>query len=249
MFMTQNTPNREKQMEPIRLIILDNEEVFREGITKLLQEQSRMDIIYHGSSGLEAIEKCNQTKPDVVLIDSHIMDCDALQTVEQIRGCSPNSKVVMLSRPDSGKNPVDFIKIGARAFLSKSISGSDLIKSIDLISSGRIIISPLFAETFIQELVFKPIEGAALTPEPVPGISPRELEITLLIAEGATNKEIAEKLFITENTTKVHVKNILNKLELKNRQQLAVYAVMKEWVNKNQENDKKENANPKITFQ
>jgi two-component system, NarL family, response regulator LiaR len=229
-------------MELIKLIIVDSEEVFREGITKLLQDQTKIEVIYHGNSGKQAIEKCLQSKPDMVLIDSHSTDCDALQTVKEIRYGSPGSKVVMLSRPDSGKNPIDFIKIGVRAFLSKSISVSDLVKSIDLIYSGRIIISPLFAEKFLEELGSKPVGEVIVAPESETGISPRELEITILIAAGATNKEIAERLFITENTTKVHVKNILNKLELKNRQQLAVYAVMKEWVSKKTGNDNEEGA-------
>jgi DNA-binding NarL/FixJ family response regulator len=230
-------------MEPIKLIIIDSEEVFREGVAKLLLEQTSIDVVYRGGPGKHAIEKCTETKPDLVLIDSHIADYDAFQTVREIRSGSPDSKVVILSRPDSGKNPVDFMKIGARAFLSKNISVKDLIKSIDLISSGRIIISPSFAENFLEELRSKPGPDAK-TPEPSAGISPRELEIALLVAEGATNKEIADKLFITENTAKVHVKNILNKLELKNRQQLAVYAVMKEWVKTNSESDKKGVSSP-----
>jgi two-component system, NarL family, response regulator LiaR len=227
-------------MEPIKLIIVDSEEVFREGISKLLQEQPQIKVVYQGSSGKNAVEKCGQIRPDVVLLDSHITDQDALQTVQEIMICSPGAKVVMLSRPDSGRSPIDFMKSGARAFLSKSISVDDLIKSIDLISSGRIIISPLFTEKFLEELSVKTIEETTAAAEPESNISPREFEIARLVAQGATNKEIAEKLFITENTTKVHVKNILNKLELKNRQQLAVYAVMKEWVKLNPDNEKKE---------
>jgi DNA-binding NarL/FixJ family response regulator len=227
-------------MEPIKVIIVDSEDVFREGITKLLQEQPRIEIVYQGSSGKKAVEKCGQTKPDVVILDSHIIDQDALQTVKEIKNCSPGAKVVMLSRPDSGKSPTDYMKSGARAFLSKSISVDDLIKSIDLISSGRIIISPLFTEKFLEEISAKTLEETTVAAEPEINVSPRELEIAQLIAQGATNKEIGEKLFITENTVKVHVKNILNKLELKNRQQLAVYAVMKEWVKCNPDLEERE---------
>ena len=226
-------------MDPIKLIIVDSEEVFREGIARLLQDQAQMEIIFHGSSSQEAIEKCGEIKPDLVLIDSHIEDSDVLQTVKEIKECSPGIKVVMLGRSDTGENPLDFMKAGARAFLAKNISASDLIKSLELISSGRIIISSHFAEKFLEELSVKKGDEIAIGVENNTILTERELDITRLIARGATNKEIAEKLFITENTVKVHVKNILSKLELKNRQQLAVYAVMKEWVSSNPSSDQK----------
>jgi DNA-binding NarL/FixJ family response regulator len=217
-------------MDPIKLIIVDSEEVFREGIARLLKEQANMEIVFHGSSSQEAIEKCNRIKPDLMLIDSQITDYDALQTVKELKNSAPETRVVMLSRSDSGKNPLDFMKAGARAFLAKNISADDLIKSLELISSGRIIISPLFAAQFLEELSSKKLGQAKTDMNTETILSEREIEITILVSQGDTNKEIAEKLFITENTAKVHMKNILNKLELKNRQQLAVYAVMKEWI-------------------
>jgi DNA-binding NarL/FixJ family response regulator len=232
-------------MDPIKLAIIDNEEVFREGITKLLKDQAKMEIVFQGNSSQEAIEKCNRTKLDIVLLDSHITGVDALQVVKEIKASSPEIKVVLLSRSDSGKNALDFMKAGARAFLAKNISAGDLIKSLELISSGRIIISPLFAEKFLEDISFNTSEKNSGESVPTSVLSGREMQIALLIAEGDTNKEIAEKLFITENTAKVHVKNILNKLELKNRQQLAVYAVVKEWVMSNPDSEKKVTDNPK----
>ncbi len=230
-------------MDPIKLIIVDSEEVFREGIARLLQEQAKMEIVFQGSSSQEAIKKCNKIKADIVLIDSHVTDYDVLQTLKEIKECSPEIKIVMLSRADSGKNPLDFMKAGARAVLAKNISASDLIKSLELISSGRIIVSPLFAEKFLEDLSMKRNEETAKAADTESILSEREQEIARLIAQGATNKEIAENLFITENTAKVHVKNILNKLELKNRQQLAVYAVMREWIKSNPDNEKKDTDN------
>jgi two-component system, NarL family, nitrate/nitrite response regulator NarL len=232
-------------MDPIKLAIVDSEEVFREGIAKLLKDQAKMEIVFQGNSSQEAIEKCNRTKLDMVLLDSHITGVDALQVVKEIKASSPEIKVVLLSRSDSGKNALDFMKAGARAFLAKNISAGDLIKSLELISSGRIIISPLFAEKFLEDISFNTNEKNSGESVPTSVLSGREMQIALLIAEGDTNKEIAEKLFITENTAKVHVKNILNKLELKNRQQLAVYAVVKEWVMGNPDSEKKVGDNPK----
>jgi DNA-binding NarL/FixJ family response regulator len=180
-----------------------------------------------------------------VLLDSHITGVDALQVVKEIKASSPEIKVVLLSRSDSGKNALDFMKAGARAFLAKNISAEDLIKSLELISSGRIIISPLFAEKFLEDISGETEKINTGESVPPSVLSEREMQIALLIAKGDTNREIAEKLFITENTAKVHVKNILNKLELKNRQQLAVYAVVKEWAMVNQESEKKVTDNSK----
>jgi len=229
-------------MEKIKLVIVDSEEVFREGITRLLQEQAHMDVVYHGSSGKDAVANCNRNNPDVVMIDSHGAEYDALEVVKEIKSCRPDTKIVIISRPDNPNDQIEFMKSGARAFLAKNISARDLVKSIELVSSGRIVSSPHFAEKFIAEIAQKRDEGVIKESPSSAPISERELEITRLIAQGATNREIAEKLCITENTTKVHVKNILSKLELKNRQQLAVYAVMKEWVKSNPDAESKEDV-------
>jgi two-component system NarL family response regulator len=215
-------------MDPIKLIIVDSEEVFREGIVKLLQEQSTMEVVFQGGSSQEAIEKCTRKKPDMVILDTKVEGLDTLQILKEIKNCSPDAKVIMIGRPDAEGNTLDFMKAGARALLSKSITVNDLIKSIELISSGKIIVSPVFVEKLLKEMSTETSEPERPQNESL--LSEREMEIARLIARGATNKEIAGKLFITENTTKVHVKNILNKLELKNRQQLAAYAVMKEWI-------------------
>jgi len=232
-------------MEPQKLAIIDSEEVFREGIVKLLKDQAKMEIVFQGSSNQEAIDKFDQTKLDMVLIDSHTAGEDIVQVIKEIKSRSPEAKVVMLSRADSQKNALDFLKAGARAFLAKNISAVDLIKSLELISSGRIIISPLFAEQFLDEISSSNSENNSVATLLPSVLSEREMQIALLIAEGDTNKEIAQKLFITENTAKVHVKNILNKLELKNRQQLAVYAVVKEWAMNNPDSEKAGSDNSK----
>ncbi len=217
-------------MEPIRVLLVDNEEVFREGLAKLLKDQPHIEVIYQCANGKEAIEKSKETKPDVILMSSQISDQDALEAVKEIRESSPEAKVAMICRPGEGPNPLQMLKAGARAYLAKSISAADLVKSIELISSGRIIISPVFAEKFLDEIVSAEKADNAKAIETKPSLSEREIEIARLITEGSTNREIAQKLFIAENTVKVHVKNILKKLELRNRQQLVAYAVLQNWV-------------------
>ena len=125
---------------------------------------------------------------------------------------------------------MNLLKAGARACLAKNISANDLIKSIELISSGRIIISPLFAEAFLGEVTSAEKADGSSASDKETVLSQREMETVTLIAEGNTNKEIARKLYIAENTVKAHVKNALHKLELRNRQQLVAYAVLQKWV-------------------
>lgn len=217
-------------MEQIKVLIADNEEVFREGLAKLLKDQPHIEVVYQCGTGKEAIEKSKEMKPDVILMNSQISDYDALEAVKEIREHLPEVNVAMIGRPGAGPNPLDILKTGARACLARSISAADLIKSIELISSGRIIISPVFAENFLSEIASAEKADDTKAAETKSSLSPREIEIATLIAEGSTNKEIAQKLFVAENTVKVHVKNILSKLELRNRQQLAAYAVLQNWV-------------------
>lgn len=217
-------------VDTIRVLLVDNEEVFREGLSRLLKDQPHIEIVYQCSSGKEAIEKSDETKPDVILMSSQITDLEALEAVKEIRKRSPDIKVAMITRPGEVPNPLQFLKSGARAYLAKTISAIDLVKSIELISSGRIIIGHDFAKSFLDEIAFAEKVDSVQAAKTKSSLSAREIEIAILITEGYTNKEIAQKLFIAENTVKVHVKNMLKKLELRNRQQLVAYSVLQNWV-------------------
>jgi len=217
-------------MEQIRVLLVDNEEVFREGLAKLMSDQTHIEVVYHCSSGKEALEKGLETRPDVILVSSQISDGDAVEIVEEMQKRLPEAKIAMIARPEEGLNSLQILKSGARAYLAKNISATDLVKSIELISSGRIIVSPVFADKFLDEISSAEKDDGAKAVDTKSSLSDREMEIVRLIVKGSTNKEIAQKLFIAENTVKVHVKNILTKLELRNRQQLVAYAVLQEWV-------------------
>jgi DNA-binding NarL/FixJ family response regulator len=214
----------------IKVLIADNEEVFREGLTKLLQEQPNISVVFQGSAGEEAIRAATERHPDVVLVNGGASQREVLDTVTAMARQAPDAKVAVIAHPEPGTGALNLLKAGARACLAKSISAADLVKSIELISSGRIIISPLFAQEFLGEVVTAEKDDQRVTGDSTGVLSQREMEIVKLIAEGNTNKEIAAKLFIAENTVKAHVKNALHKLELRNRQQLVVYAVLQKWV-------------------
>jgi len=227
-------------MEIIKVMLVDNEEVFREGLNKLLKEQPHIKVVHQCESGKEAIEQSKKSRPDVILMNSQELEYDALETVKEIKDSLPDVKIAMITRPGIGPNPINVLKAGARACLAKNISSKDLVKTIELISSGRIIISPLFAEDFIRDVMSVEKADDTKSATTKVNLSEREIEIVILITEGNTNKEIANKLFIAENTVKVHVKNILNKLELRNRQQLVAYAVLQNFVTSNRITEEEE---------
>lgn len=218
-------------METIRVLLVDNEEVFREGLAKLLNEQPHIDVVYQCDSNTESICKIKETKPHIILMGSQIGEHDITEAISEIKKSTPEAKVAIITRPGDEASSLAMIKSGASACLTKNISVSDLVKSIELISSGRIIISNWFADKFINEVISSTDNIEDKSDKNGLILSKREMEIVQLIAEGVTNKEIAEKLIITENTVKVHVKRILKKLELRNRQQLAAYAVLQNWIN------------------
>ncbi len=213
----------------IKVLIADDEEVFREGLAKLLTSQPHIEVVSHCGTAGEAIIKARETGPDVILINSQMSEHDLMDTLKQMLAHSPAVKVAVIGRPDAGSQTLRFLRAGATAYLAKSVSASDLVKSIELISTGRIIISPVFAGQFLDEIASADVSAPG-SAQGNPILSPREMEVVTLIVQGSSNKEIAGRLFISENTVKVHVKNILNKLELRNRQQLVAYAVVRNWV-------------------
>jgi DNA-binding NarL/FixJ family response regulator len=161
----------------IKVLIVDNEEVFREGLAKLLKDQPHINVVYQCGSGAEAMKKSSETIPNVVLISSQLPDYDVLETIQKIKKSLPEVKVAIITRPGEGPNPLHALDAGASAYLNRAISADDLVKAIELILSGRTIISPLFAEEFLKE-----ITSAEKAAEAKSGITEREIEIGRLIA-------------------------------------------------------------------
>lgn len=210
-------------MEQIKVLLADKKEIFREGLARLLEEQEHIEVVSRCSNGRQAIDGVKETKPDVVLIGSNISDCGSNEATQQIKGSFPKVQVAMLTDSENEQELFSAIESGATGYLLKDIKVDDLIKSVDLIGKGEVIVSPPLG----KKLVGKFASMRQKEPERQSGLTQQELEIVKLLAKGATNKEIAETLFVTENTAKVHLKNILGKLELRNRQQVVAYVVQK----------------------
>ena len=208
-------------MGQTKVLLADEKEIFREGLARLLDEQEHIDVVSRCSNGNQAIEKVEETKPHVVLMDTNISECDDIKAIRQMNESSPEVKVAMLTDSKHEQDLFSAIEAGATGYLLKDMKVGALIESIDLIGKGEVVVCPPLAEKLVRKVTSTKAEEAE--PKDIP--SERETEILKLLAKGATNKEIAETLFIASNTAKVHIKNILHKLQLRNRQQAAAYAV------------------------
>lgn len=227
-------------MSPIKVLVVDDHTLFRRGITDVLARQTNIEVIGEASNGLEAIEKAGALVPDVILLDIHMPECTGLEATQVLQTKMPRINILILTISESEADLFAAMKFGAKGYILKNIEPEDLVHAISHIAQGGVMVSPLMATKLLNEFKYP---GASTDKKATPGTSPlpspREEEVLQFIAQGATNKQIAESLFISENTVKTHMRNIMEKLHLANRSQAAAYAVRKGLVpNKEQDNGK-----------
>lgn len=226
-------------MKQIKVLVVHDKEILREALARLLKEQgTSKDVCQCGSK--QAVAKVEQTNPNVVLMDADISDSDIIEVIPKIRRSCPKANVAMLTSSADKDKLLAWVDKGVKGFLAEDQPVDEFVKSIDLIAGGRMVASPVLSEKFLDEFARLRNEETLSSTEGQLPISEREGEVLGLIAKGLTNKEIAQKLFIAENTAKVHVSNILSKLELHNRQQAATYAAEHDLVTKDGDTEGKD---------
>ncbi len=215
-------------MAPIKILIVDDHTLFRRGILSALANQASLEVVGEAVDGLEAIEKTKQLIPDVVLMDLNMPNCSGLEATQALQAEMPQVNILVLTVSDNEADLFAAIKFGARGYLLKKAEPEELLIAIASVAAGGVMVSPLMATKLLDE--FRDLT-ASLERGPVAradaDLSPREGEVLQLVAQGATNKAIADSLFISENTVKTHLQNIMDKLHLANRSQAAAYAVKK----------------------
>ena len=215
-------------MDTVKVLVVDDHPLFRRGITTALANQENLEIVGEATDGLKAIEKAEEVVPDVILMDLNMPHCSGLEATQVLQTKMPQVNILVLTVSENEADLFAAVKFGATGYILKNTEPEELIQAIFHIAQGGVIISPIMATKLLTE--FKDLEaGAERKPaqEAESNLSPREDEVLRLVAQGATNKEIADSLFISENTVKTHLRNIMDKLHLANRSQAAAYAVKK----------------------
>lgn len=205
----------------IRLLIVDNHTLFRQGLVSLLQSEPGYQVVGEASSGEEALQVAARLKPDVILMDVKMPGMGGVEATRRLLESMPQARVMMLTVSEEEESLFAAIQAGARGYILKNADADELLHAIQRVHSGEAIVSPGMTLRLFETLRSG---GPALTPAPALPLTDREQDVFHLLAQGASNREIAQALTITENTVKTHVRNILEKLELRSRNEVAAYA-------------------------
>jgi NarL family two-component system response regulator LiaR len=214
----------------ITILIVDDHEVVRQGLKAYLETQPDFVVVAEASSGEEAIESAMEYLPDVVLMDLVMSGVGGIEATRKVKSITPRTQIVVLTSYYQSEFIFPALKAGAISYVLKDVIMDDLVDAIRKAASGEAVLHPKIAERVIQE-----ISGAKdLEYNPFTELTKREMEVLRLIAKGLSNADLAAELFISENTVKGHVSNILSKLQLGDRTQAAVYAWEQGLVHRNE---------------
>jgi two-component system NarL family response regulator len=207
--------------KPIRVFIADDNRLLREGLVSMLAEQEDITVVGSAESGREALDQIEKSKPDVALVDIGMPDKDGLDITQVLHKNSPDVKVIILGMPDLTEEIMTCIEAGAAGYVLKEASFDYLVESIYSVQRGEPFCSPRMAASLFSRVAEL---ARGKIPENSIKLTRREVEIINKIAEGLSNKEIANQLSIEVQTVKNHVHNILDKLQLHNRLEAVQYA-------------------------
>lgn len=215
-------------MDDITVLVVDDHTLFRRGIITALTGQAGLKVVGEANDGLDAIKKAGEITPNVILMDLNMPNCNGLEATRELHIQFPELKILILTVSDREADLFTAIRFGARGYILKNVEPEELVQDIIHIAQGGVIISPLVATNLLDEFKRLGDKGPTATEHVDDEIlSPREEEVLQLVACGDTNKQIADTLFISDNTVKTHLRNIMEKLHLVNRSQAAAYAVKK----------------------
>jgi two-component system nitrate/nitrite response regulator NarL len=211
----------------IRILLVDDHNLFRSGLKALLSRQPDFEVVGEAADGLEGYKRAKQLHPDVVLLDLDMPGISGREAVRMLAEELPQVHVLMLTVSESAEDLVHCLNAGARGYLLKNIDAEFFSDAVRRAARGEAVVAPAMTTKLVAGLQHSGQETAPAAVAAHDKLSPREREILLLLAKGASNKEIARDLGVAESTVKIHVQGILRKLNLVSRVQAAVYAVEK----------------------
>lgn len=207
----------------IRVLIADDEELMRSGLRMILEAQANIEVVGEAGDGTEAIMLAKELAADLVLMDVRMPRMDGLEATRRLLASQDSARVLILTTFDLDEYVYEALKAGASGFILKTAPAEELVRAIRSAAAGDALVSPAITRRLIEEYIRKPIPSTT-TPDPFAWLTDRELDVLRLVAQGFSNAEIAEDLFLSQATVKTHVNRILTKTNARNRVQAVVLA-------------------------
>jgi two-component system NarL family response regulator len=210
-----------REGERLRVLIVDDHALFRRGLQMVLDAEPDLEVVGEAADGNQAVERAQELMPDVVLMDVRMPRRSGIDAARDLRRLLPHVQIIMLTVSDEEADLYEAIKAGASGYLLKEVSTDEVPEAIRTVVAGQSRISPAMAAKLLTEFA----AVSRRSEENGPNLTDRELEVLRLVARGLNNRDISKELFISENTVKNHVRNILDKLHLHSRMEAVMYAV------------------------
>lgn len=215
--------------DPIRTLIVDDHALFRRGLEIVLVTESDIEVVGQAGDGTEAVDKASEFLPDVVLMDVKMPRSSGIEACRAIKEAAPSAKIVILTMSDEEEDLFEAIRAGASGYLLKDIPLDEVAEAVRAVHGGQSLISPSMAGKLLAEFATLARRDQEELPRevevPAPKLTDREMQVLKLVARGMNNRDIAKELFISDNTVKNHVRNILEKLQIHSRMEAVMVAV------------------------
>lgn len=206
----------------IRVLIADDQRVVREGLRTLLGLLEDVEVVAVAADGEEALRLALDCDPDVVLMDLRMPRCDGVEATRKLRAEAPRIKVLVLTTYADDRSVIDALRAGARGYLTKDAGADEIQQALRRLIDGQAVIDPAVQHHLLDVIAKAPEDaGSSALPD---GLTPKEREVLMLIAEGLTNRQIAERLFVNESTVKTHINHLFAKVGVRDRAQAVTYA-------------------------
>jgi DNA-binding NarL/FixJ family response regulator len=212
----------------VRVLVVDDHALFRHGLLQVLRTAPDIEVVGEARDALSAIELAAEWLPDVVLMDVRMPGMNGIEAARRIRAAQPAVRILMLTESEEEDDLYGAVRAGATGYLLKEVAIDEIADAIRAVASGQALVSPMMTTKLLSE--FNALSRRVEEEHDARRLTPRELEVLRLIARGLSNKDIATELVIAENTVRNHVRNILEKLEVRSRVEAAMYAVREKLV-------------------
>jgi two-component system NarL family response regulator len=213
------------QTGSIRVVIVDDHALFRRGLDRVLDDEPDIQVVGEAADGVEAISRVRELTPDIVIMDVRMPRASGIEAARTIRAVAPETKVIMLTVSDLEEDLYEAVKAGVNGYLLKEVAIPEVADAVRAVAAGHSLVSPSMASKLFTEFNVLAQQADDRQRSLSPRLTERELEVLKLVARGLSNRDIAGELYISENTVKNHVRNVLEKLQLHSRMEAVVYAM------------------------